>query len=114
VKINLVEGEITNIKITSLPTYSWLKRFSTEGVESRQSSCCVKETAKNILKSIGVYHPLQGFYRSLLKQFTKVRYRNQYKRYKGDGYTCIIASFLFKICAWYPAAENRGAIETTR
>ncbi len=75
----------------------------------------MKETAKKILKAIHAYHPLQGFYRSLLKQFTKARYRNQYKRYKGAGYTCNYCQASYtKFAPWYPAAENSAALENNK
>jgi len=51
----------------------------------------VKETAKNILKAIGLYHPLQGFYRSLLKRFTRPGIENNIKNTKARVIPAIIA-----------------------
>ncbi len=72
----------------------------------------MKEAAKKILKSVGIYHPLQGFYRSLVRQFIQARYRAQYKKYKGEGYTCNYCHASYSVFApWYPAAVDRAAIE---
>jgi len=75
----------------------------------------VKEAAKSILKSIGLYHPLQSFYRGLIKDFTKLRYRVRYKKYKGEGYTCNFCNSTYSAFApWYPAAADRAAIENNK
>ncbi len=48
----------------------------------------MKELLKNILKGIGVYHPLQSFYRGSIGAAINTYYRFSYAKYKGRGYEC--------------------------
>ena len=72
----------------------------------------MKETGKSLLKAIGIYHPLQSFYRGSIRYFTKLRYRAQYKKYKGSGYLCNYCDSSYSMFApWHPDPANRTAIE---
>ncbi|WP_276481155.1 class I SAM-dependent methyltransferase [Paraflavitalea pollutisoli] len=48
----------------------------------------MKEKAKQLLKQIGWYHPLQSLYRNTRLQLTNLRYRILYRKYSGSGFTC--------------------------
>ena len=48
----------------------------------------MKELLKNILKSIGIYHPLQSFYRGGIGVVINTYYRVSYAKYQGSGYEC--------------------------
>lgn len=48
----------------------------------------MKQLLLNILKKIGLYHFLQGGYRSLLQEMHRSWLRIQYRKYKGKGFTC--------------------------
>jgi len=75
----------------------------------------MKETGKSILKAIGIYHPLQSFYRGSIRYFIMLRYRSQYKKYKGRGYTCNYCEASYSVFApWYPDPADSTAIESNR
>jgi SAM-dependent methyltransferase len=72
----------------------------------------MKEKIKNILKWLDVYYSVQGFYRNLVNNITKTRYRWQYSTYKGEGYLCnYCGSSYSKFAPWHPSADNKKAIE---
>ncbi|MCG2613002.1 methyltransferase domain-containing protein [Terrimonas sp. NA20] len=75
----------------------------------------MKEQLKSILKSIGVYHPLQSLYRSILRNFENLRYKITYNRYKGKGYTCNFCNATYsKFVPEYPSQEISNAIYTNK
>jgi len=48
----------------------------------------MKEIIKSVLKSGGIYHPLQSLYRHCLNVGVNTYYRYSYRKYKGSGFTC--------------------------
>lgn len=48
----------------------------------------MKQLLLTILKKLGLYHFLQGNYSRLLFTMHRSRLRSQYKKYKGNGFTC--------------------------
>ena len=48
----------------------------------------MKKLLKNILKSVGIYHPLQSFYRGVIGAGVNLFYRISYAKYQGSGYEC--------------------------
>ncbi len=60
---------------------------------------------------MGVYYPLQGFYRGTISRYTAFKLRKQYAAYLGDGYRCnFCGSSYTKFADWYPAPENAAAL----
>ncbi|HSC37624.1 MAG TPA: methyltransferase domain-containing protein [Chitinophagaceae bacterium] len=75
----------------------------------------MKEAAKSILKLVGIYHPLQLFYRGIIKDITRACYRYEYKKYKGGGYTCNYCQASYsKFAPWYPAEADKAALEKNK
>jgi SAM-dependent methyltransferase len=71
----------------------------------------MKEQIKSLLKSIGIYHPLQSSYRSLLRFFQRVQYKIAYNKYKGEGYVCNFCKASYsKFVPEYPSPEIANAI----
>lgn len=67
---------------------------------------------KNILKRIGIYHPLQSSYRHILHSIQNKKYRKQYQQYAGSGYTCNICGAVYsRFVPDHPSTENKAAIE---
>ena len=48
----------------------------------------MKEFLKRVLKLIGLYHPLQGFYRELILKRVRAQTRKDYEPFKGGSLTC--------------------------
>ncbi len=48
----------------------------------------MKKLLKNILKGVGIYHPLQSFYRGGIGAAINLYYRISYAKYQGSGYEC--------------------------
>lgn len=48
----------------------------------------MKKQLTGYLKRLGIYHPLQSFYRGTVLFFLNNYYRLAYLTYKGNGYTC--------------------------
>ena len=48
----------------------------------------MKKLLKSILKSVGIYHPLQSFYRRGIGAAINMHYRISYAKYQGSGYEC--------------------------
>jgi SAM-dependent methyltransferase len=72
----------------------------------------MKETAKNILKLLHIYHPLQAFYRNAVFNYRRSANRKKFKKYEGSGFTCNICNARYSIFVPdYPAEENRQATE---
>lgn len=72
----------------------------------------MKETVKNILKQLNIYHPLQSFYRDTVFNYQCKRNRKKYKKYKGSGFTCNVCNAQYsKFVPSYPSKKNRAAIE---
>jgi SAM-dependent methyltransferase len=66
---------------------------------------------KQLLQRIGIYYPLQGFYRQWVNGYTASSTKRKYAVYKGDGYTCNFCHASYtKFAPWYPAARNKGAL----
>jgi SAM-dependent methyltransferase len=73
----------------------------------------LKETVKNILKKMGLYHFLQGNYRNVLSNVKRINYKIKYANYKGAGFECNCCGASYsKFVPDYPAAENAYAINT--
>ncbi len=72
----------------------------------------MKEFCKHILKRIGIYHPIQSWFRETLFSIQRNKNRRQYQRYAGSGFTCNVcqANYIQFVPDW-PSAENRSAIE---
>jgi SAM-dependent methyltransferase len=71
----------------------------------------LKEFFKHILKLFRIYHPLQSFYRNSINHFLRIKYRKEYRSYKGSGYQCnVCGSTYSKFVPDYPSAENEEAI----
>ena len=75
----------------------------------------MKETLKNILKPLRLYHPLQSFYRDAVFDFQLKRNRKKYLQFKGSGFTCNVCNASYqKFVPDYPSEENRQAIENNQ
>lgn len=71
----------------------------------------MKEVLKKILKSAGIYHPLQSAYRELLTWLQRNIYRVRYRKFKGKGFTCIVCKSQYsEFGDDHPAKENQYAI----
>lgn len=72
----------------------------------------MKEILKSILKAVGCYYPLQGYYRRRLFKIKSERIYREYQQHKGVGLVCNICGTGYrKFAPEYPDAENRTAIE---
>jgi SAM-dependent methyltransferase len=66
---------------------------------------------KNILHSLGIYHPLQSHYRNFVFHIKRLFFKISFFSYKGHGFTCNVCQqqyFIF-VDDW-PAAENKNAL----
>src|SRR6187402_1399095 len=67
---------------------------------------------KNILERAGIYHPLQSFYRAAVFSVKNKRYRKQYDKYKGFGYTCNVCGAMYqKFVPGNPGKADKKAID---
>ncbi|MEO6671230.1 MAG: methyltransferase domain-containing protein [Ferruginibacter sp.] len=70
---------------------------------------------KNILKGIGIYHPLQSSYRAIIFSFQNKKFRKQYQQYAGRGFTCNVCGTMYsRFVPDYPSSENKAAIENNQ
>ena len=68
-----------------------------------------------MLQRLQIYHPLQSFYRHILFIYKRARNRQNYKAYKGKGFTCNICGEQYqKFVPGFPSKENRRAIESNK
>lgn len=68
---------------------------------------------KNILKGIGIYHPLQSSYRRIIFSIQNKKFRKQYQQFAGSGYTCNVCGAMYsRFVPDHPSEENKYAIET--
>ena len=68
---------------------------------------------KNILKGIGIYHPLQSSYRRIIFSIQNKKFRKQYQQFTGSGYTCNVCGAMYsRFVPDHPSEENKYAIET--
>jgi SAM-dependent methyltransferase len=75
----------------------------------------MKEIFKNILKGLHIYHSLQSFYRGIIFSILNKKYRWQYKKYAGSGFTCNVCAAVYsQFVPDYPAMENKAALDTNR
>ena len=71
----------------------------------------MNQKAKKWLKAMGVYYPLQGFYRDTISRYTAFKLRKQYAVYLGDGYSCNFCGLSYaKFADWFPAPVNAAAL----
>lgn len=71
----------------------------------------MKELFKSILKSIGLYHPLQSWYRQMLFNKRLQQTRKLYANFRGEGYTCNICQQSYsRFVPDQPSPENKTAI----
>ncbi len=71
----------------------------------------MNQPVKNILQRLQVYHPLQSFYRNILFIYKRARNRENYKAFKGRGFTCNVCWEQYeKFVPSYPSEENKRAI----
>jgi len=71
----------------------------------------MKRLLINILKQLGLYHSLQGNYRSLLQQLYCTWLRFQYRRYKGKGFTCNCCGQQYeRFAPRFPDKPDRAAL----
>lgn len=72
----------------------------------------MKESIKDILKQLNLYHPLQSFYRNTIFKIRLAKSRTAYKKYEGAGYTCNVCGKNYqKFVPEYAAAVNKNALE---
>src|SRR5450432_2558099 len=72
----------------------------------------MNQKVKNLLKRINVYYTLQGLYRDVIFKYTRITFSRQYKKYKGNGYTCNYCGASYtKFAPWYPEPINREALK---
>jgi SAM-dependent methyltransferase len=73
----------------------------------------MKENLKKLLKSIGIYHPLQSSYRNSLFFLQNLKYRITYKKYKGSGFVCNFCGAAYqKFVPEYPSLDIEQAINS--
>jgi len=66
---------------------------------------------KNILHSLGIYHPLQSHYRNVVFYLKRLFYRISFSSYKGHGFTCnVCQQQYFRFVDYWPASENNKAL----
>lgn len=76
-----------------------------------QKNYWMKETAKNILKTLHLYHPMQSFYRDVVFNCQRNFNRKRYKKWKGSGFTCNVCKVQYaRFVPDFPADENKVAI----
>jgi SAM-dependent methyltransferase len=71
----------------------------------------VKEFFKRILKSLRLYHFLQGGFRQMLFRVKRFFSRINYAKYKGTGFTCNCCCATYsRFIADHPSRQNANAI----
>lgn len=66
----------------------------------------MKSLAKNLLRTVGFYYPLQGAYRGTISFFRLRRWRRRYARYRGEGFCCNFCGARYeRFVPEYPAAD---------
>jgi hypothetical protein len=61
---------------------------------------------------MGIYHPLQSFYRNGIRYLLKIKYRKAYQQFKSSGFQCNICGDSYsKFVPDYPSPENKEAID---
>lgn len=71
----------------------------------------MKEALKTLLKSVGIYHPLQSRYREFINFLQRSKYRFTFKEYNGIGYTCNGCGRTYaQFADSYPMKEDKEAI----
>lgn len=64
---------------------------------------------------MGVYHPLQSFYRRCIRKVLTRRYRKEYAAYSGTGFECNICGARYsKFVPDHPLPEDRPVLEKCR
>ena len=72
----------------------------------------MKEFAKWILKHIGIYHPLQSFYRNIINFSRNKFYQLAYFKLKGKGFTCNFCAVKYqKFVPEYPSKKIAEALD---
>lgn len=75
----------------------------------------MNQPVKNFLQRLQLYHPLQSFYRKILFIYKRARNRENYKAFKGKGFTCNVCREQYqKFVPGFPSEENRRAIEDNK
>lgn len=75
----------------------------------------MKEFFKRILKSLRLYHFLQGSFRQLLFQLKRFVCRIRYKKYIGTGFACNCCGASYsRFVPDYPSRKNANAINTNQ
>lgn len=71
----------------------------------------MKQFLLRLLRRMGIYHPLQSFYRSCIFYTQRFYLRLQFKSFAGSGYTCNVCGHSYlKFKEDEPAHENVHAI----
>jgi len=66
---------------------------------------------KNILYSLGIYHPLQSQYRNFVFHVKRLFFKISFFSYKGHGFTCnVCQQQYFRFVDDRPASENKNAL----
>ena len=66
---------------------------------------------KNILHSLGIYHPLQSLYRKVVFYLKRIFYRISFSSYKGHGFTCnVCQQHYFRFVDDWSSSENKNAL----
>lgn len=67
---------------------------------------------KTVLQRLGIYHPLQSRYRSMVRWRLRRSYRRIYKPFAGGGYTCNVCGARYsRFVPDLPTSENKAALE---
>lgn len=68
---------------------------------------------KNILHALGIYHPLQSFYRNVVFYLKRLFYRISFSSYKGHGFICnVCQQQYFRFVDDWPTSENNNALSS--
>ncbi|HTL10313.1 MAG TPA: methyltransferase domain-containing protein [Chitinophagaceae bacterium] len=67
----------------------------------------MKEIFKSVLKSSGLYHPLQSLYRRSINTAVKLYYRTSYRSLRGKGFTCNFCGHQYE--RFVPEYPNKNA-----
>ena len=69
---------------------------------------------KNILHSLGIYHPLQSHYRNVVFYLKRLFFRISFSSYKGHGFTCnVCQQQYFRFVDDWPSSENKNALSNS-
>ncbi len=69
---------------------------------------------KNILHSLGIYHPLQSHYRNVVFYLKRMFFRISFSSYKGHGFTCnVCQQQYFRFVDDWPSSENKNALSNS-